>query len=112
MIFACCHIHLKDVNKTKIPGKHRKNCWAKNEVEKTKSLRMCVECNNKFQIRGENVEVETFTYLGSQLTRDGGTQIDAKTHIYNGNSALRQLYIIWKARGLKAWSYYLLSKMV
>jgi hypothetical protein len=39
--------------------------------EKTKSLRINVECN-KFQIRGENAEeVEKFTYLGSEITRDG-----------------------------------------
>jgi hypothetical protein len=42
------------------------NCWTK----KAKSLRINVECNEKFQIRGENIEeVEKFTYLGSKITR-------------------------------------------
>jgi hypothetical protein len=40
----------------------------KSNCEKTKSLKINV--NKKFQIRGENVEVGEFTYLGSE-TRDG-----------------------------------------
>jgi hypothetical protein len=41
-------------------------------VKNTKSLRINVECNKKFQIRGENVEeVEKLTYLDSEITRDG-----------------------------------------
>jgi hypothetical protein len=28
-----------------------------------------VKCNKKFQIRGENVEVEKFTFIGSEITR-------------------------------------------
>jgi hypothetical protein len=40
--------------------------------KKTKSLRINVECNKKFQIRWENVEeVDRFTYLGSKIIRDG-----------------------------------------
>jgi hypothetical protein len=37
--------------------------------EKTKSLRINVKCNKKFQTTGENVEVEKFTYLGNEITR-------------------------------------------
>jgi hypothetical protein len=60
------------------------NCW----TNKTKSLRFYVECNEKFQIRGENVEeVEKFTYLDSKITRDGGNEIDVKTYIQKANSA-------------------------
>jgi hypothetical protein len=40
----------------------------KSNCEKTKSLRINVECK-KFQIRRENVE--KITYLGSEITRDG-----------------------------------------
>jgi hypothetical protein len=44
----------------------------KSNCEKTKPLRINVECNKKFQIRGENVEVvEKFTYLSGKITRDG-----------------------------------------
>jgi hypothetical protein len=39
-----------------------KTVGLKNNCEKTESLRINVECNKKFQIRGENVEVEKFTY--------------------------------------------------
>jgi hypothetical protein len=43
-------------------------------------LRISVECN-KFQTRGENVqEVEKLTYLGREITRDGGMEIDVKTY--------------------------------
>jgi hypothetical protein len=59
--------------------------------EKTKSLRINVECNKKFQIRGENVEVEKFIYLGSE------TEVEVKTHIQKANSAFAQLYTTWKA---------------
>jgi hypothetical protein len=42
------------------------NCWTK----KAKSPRINVECNEKFKIRRENIEeVEKFTYLGSEITR-------------------------------------------
>jgi hypothetical protein len=45
--------------------------------EETKSLGISVECNKNSQIRGENDrEVEKFTYLGSEITRDGGTETD------------------------------------
>jgi hypothetical protein len=60
-----------------------------------KSLRINVECNKKFQIRGENAEsVEKCTFLGSNITRDCGREIDVKAYIRKGNSAFMQLYKI------------------
>jgi hypothetical protein len=50
------------------------------------------------QIRGENVEVEKFTYLGSEITRDGGIEIDVKICIQQAYSAFIQLYKIWKTK--------------
>jgi hypothetical protein len=59
------------VYETKGPGK-QKAIVLKSNCEKTRSLRISVDCNKKLQIRGENVEeVEKFTYIGSEITRDG-----------------------------------------
>jgi hypothetical protein len=50
-------------------------------TEKTKSLKLNVECNKNFQTRGENVEeVVKLTYLGREIRRDVGIEIDVKTY--------------------------------
>jgi hypothetical protein len=41
----------------------------KSNCKKTRSLKINIECNKKFQIRWENVEIEKFTYLGSEIMR-------------------------------------------
>jgi hypothetical protein len=42
----------------------------KSNCEKTKSLRINIKCNKKFQTRWENVEeIEKFTFVGSKITR-------------------------------------------
>jgi hypothetical protein len=73
--FNKMHMKLKDLEKI------GKTVGLKINCERTKPLRINVECNKKFQIRGENVEeVDKFTYIGTEITRDLGTEIDVKTH--------------------------------
>jgi hypothetical protein len=48
---------------------------------------MDVECNKNFKIRGENIEVEKFTYPSSGTTRDCGTETDVRTRIQRANLA-------------------------
>jgi hypothetical protein len=67
--------------------------------EKTQSLRITVECDKNFRIRGEDVEeVEKFIYPGSGITRDDGTETDVRTRVQTANSAFTQLHkFLWKA---------------
>jgi hypothetical protein len=67
--------------KRKDPENIGKSVGLKSNCEKTKSLRINVECNKKFQIRGLNVEeVEKFTYLGSDI--DVKTYPESKFILY------------------------------
>jgi hypothetical protein len=55
-------------------------------TEAPKSLRINVECNGNFQIRGQKVEeVEKFTYIGKEVARDGGTETDVRTRALTAN---------------------------
>jgi hypothetical protein len=48
-----------------------KTVRSKSNFQKAMSLRINPQCNMNFQIRGENIEeIEKFTYLGSEITRD------------------------------------------
>jgi hypothetical protein len=55
--------------------------------------------NRKLQINNENTErAERFTYLGSEVTADGGALEDVKTRIKKANGIFIQLYPLWKIR--------------
>jgi len=45
----------------------------------------------------ENIEdVESFVYLGSKVTKDGGTVQDVVQRIQKANGAFVQLYPVWR----------------
>jgi hypothetical protein len=44
--------------------------------------------------------VEPFTYLGSEVTADGGALEDVKTQIKETNGTFLQLYPLWKNKNI------------
>jgi hypothetical protein len=49
-------------------------------------------------MQGQEVEeVDKFQYLGSLVTKAGGSEIDVVAHITKANGAFIQLWPIWKS---------------
>ena len=54
---------------------------------------------NSIQLRGEDIEdVEQFTYLGSVVSRDGGTDRDIKSRLGKAIAAYKTLRPIWTSQ--------------
>jgi hypothetical protein len=50
-----------------------------------------------FVLKGENIEdVDSFTYLGSVVAKDGGTAQDVSQRIRKANGGFVQRYPVWK----------------
>ncbi|VDP80945.1 unnamed protein product [Schistosoma mattheei] len=68
---------------------------------KSKILRYNIACTNRITIDGEDLEdVKTFTYLGSIIDEQGGSNADVKTRISKARSAYLQLRDIWNSKQL------------
>jgi len=66
-------------------------------VKKTKALRINTNKKEPFMLGDENIEdVESFVYLGSKVTKDGGTVQDVVQRIQKANGAFVQLYPVWR----------------
>jgi len=66
-------------------------------VKKTKALRISTNKKESFMLRDESIEaVESFVYLGSKVTKDGGTTQDVVQRIQKANGAFVQLYPVWR----------------
>ena len=67
-------------------------------VAKTKSMVVNTDNPSSFTVAGQQVEqVETFQYLGSQTTPDGGTKSDIATRIRKARGAFASLRNIWRS---------------
>ncbi|CAH8469805.1 unnamed protein product [Schistosoma intercalatum] len=68
---------------------------------KSKVLRYNTECTNPITIDGEDLEdVKTFTYLGSIIDEQGGSDADVKARIGKARAAYLQLKNIWSSKQL------------
>jgi hypothetical protein len=66
-----------------------------------KELRINSGFNRKLHVNIEDIErVELFTYLGSEVTADGGALEDVKTQIKEANGIFLQLYPLWKNKNI------------
>jgi len=66
-------------------------------VKKTKALRINTSKTDPFTRRDESIEdVDSFTYLGSVVVKDGGAVQDFSQRIRKANGASIQLYLVWK----------------
>ncbi|VDP36310.1 unnamed protein product [Schistosoma margrebowiei] len=68
---------------------------------KTKVLKFKVENNNPITLDGETLEdVESFTYLGSIIDEQGGSNADVKAKIGKARTAFLQLKNLWNSKQL------------
>ncbi|VDP30907.1 unnamed protein product [Schistosoma margrebowiei] len=68
---------------------------------KIKVLKYNTENRNPITIGGETLEdVESFTYLGSMIDEQGGSDVDVKARIGNARAAFLQLKNIWNSKQL------------
>ncbi|VDO64417.1 unnamed protein product [Schistosoma margrebowiei] len=68
---------------------------------KSKVLRYNTACTNPITIDGEYLEdVKTFTYLGSIIDEQGGSDADVKARIGKARAAYLQLKNIWNSKQL------------
>jgi hypothetical protein len=66
---------------------------------KTKILRTSTTNREPIKLRDEALdEVESFTYLGSAVDKQGGTDADVKTRVSKARAAFIQLRNIWSSR--------------
>lgn len=69
--------------------------------DKTKSLYIGSQQPPTYSLNNKQIDrVETFTYLGSQITTDGGAREDVKVRIRKAQGAFGQLKNIWKSKNL------------
>ena len=67
--------------------------------KKTRTMTTNHVNKNSIQLRGEDIEdVEQFTYLGSVVSRDGGTDQDIKSRIGKAAAAFKTLRPIWTSQ--------------
>ncbi|VDO73587.1 unnamed protein product [Schistosoma margrebowiei] len=68
---------------------------------KTKVLKFKAEINNPITLDGETLEdVESFTYLGSIIDEQGGSDANVKARIGKARTAFLQLKNIWNSKQL------------
>jgi hypothetical protein len=66
-------------------------------ISKTKEIRANVRNDTEIKLQDKVVEkVDRFTYLGSVVTKNGGTEEDVLNRISRANTAFVQLYSIQK----------------
>ncbi|VDO88991.1 unnamed protein product [Schistosoma curassoni] len=70
---------------------------------KNKILRYNTACTNPVTIDGDSEDVETFTYLGSIIDEQGGSDADVKARIDKARAAYLQLRNIWNSKQLTEW---------
>ncbi|VDO57159.1 unnamed protein product [Schistosoma margrebowiei] len=69
--------------------------------EKSKILRCNTACTNPVTLEGEHLQdVKTFTYLGSIIDEQGGSDADVKARIGEARAAYLQLRNIWNSKQL------------
>ncbi|VDP72119.1 unnamed protein product [Schistosoma curassoni] len=67
--------------------------------EKTKVLECKTENSNPITLDGETLEdVQSFTYLGSIIDEQGGSDADVKSRISKASDAFLQLKNIWNSK--------------
>ena len=66
--------------------------------QKTQVLKVNTTCTEPVKLKMNNLEeVETFTYLGSVIDQQGGTDADVKTRIGKARAAFVTLKNVWKS---------------
>ena len=70
-------------------------------AKKCKVMKTNSKSENTLEVRGGNIEeVESFTYLGANVTKDGGGTADVKKRVALASAQMKQLSNIWKASNI------------
>ena len=95
------HNHQQMQNKTNELATISSQVGLKINEGKTKILKINTDRNDPVTLQGNALEeVETFTYLGSIVDRQGGTDADIKARIGKARTAFIQLQNIWKSKAM------------
>ena len=71
-------------------------------VGKTKTMRINIDDNSPVKLDGEDIEdVDSFTYLGSILNKEGGTQEDVNNRLKKARTAFGMLTKIWRSTSIR-----------
>ena len=77
---------------------------------KAKVMRVNTRNANKLELDGEAIdEVENFTYLGSNISKDGGSDRDIQTRIGKARTTFAMLTPVWR---WNRWKFFRESSMV
>jgi hypothetical protein len=95
------HSHQQMQDKTVVLDSISAQVGLKIHKGKTKILKINTTNTDQLDLQGNQLEeVEAFTYLGSIIDRQGGTNADAKARIGKARTACIQLKDIWRSRVL------------
>ena len=68
---------------------------------KCKIMKTNSKSESKLKVRGSDVEeVDSFTYLGANVTTDGGSTVDLKKRIALASAQMKKLANIWKTNNI------------
>ena len=92
------HAHIQMQGKTTDLDSVSRSIGLRIHPGKTKVLRMGPVSSNPIIIGTTSLEeVDSFTYLGSIVDKQGGTEADIKARIAKARTAFKQLTTVWKA---------------
>ena len=94
-LLSHCHDNMQD----KETSLYESKLGLKINKKKTRTMRANHVNKNSIQLTGEDIEdVEQFTYLGSVVSRDGGTNRDIKSSIGKATAAFKIPIPIWTSQ--------------
>jgi hypothetical protein len=84
--------------KTTRLNENAKKVGLKISIKKTEVMRVCTEEERRVKVEGvELKEVEEFTYLGSKISKTGGTEEDVLARVQKAKASFASLSQIWKS---------------
>ena len=79
-------------------NKHSKAIGMKSSIKKTKLMRYNTKDQTPILIDGKDVEdVDSFTYLGSIVSKTGGVEQDIRARVGKARSSFNKLTKVWKS---------------
>ena len=78
-------------------NKHSKVNGMKTNIKKTKLMRYNAEVQSPVLIDGKEVDVDSFTYLGSIVNKTGGAQKDVTARVGKARSSFNKLTKVWQS---------------
>ena len=88
-------------NLTRTLSQEASKVGLKINVEKSKGMRLHINDDTAIEVEGRDLEdVDKFTYLGSELRKDGDIRGDVRIRIGKAGAVFRSLNKLWSNRGV------------